>query len=272
MPQPTYLYLKDDLGRTVRVKAPVRRVLSLAPAIAENLAAVGGLSFLVGVTTVDNFPPEVSKIPRIGDFGAPAYERILALKPDLAIVEIGKVDRATVENAERRMRCPIFVQISKRYEDVPRHLRQLGDVIGAERRADAVAREMQETLQAIKRRTAGQAKPTVFVEVSREPLYTAGPGSFIDDLIRLAGGMNIVKGDNPYPVFSREALLAANPEHYIIAVGGDMSKADTTLPSPLNRIAAVKEGHIHAIPADYLFRPTPRLAKGLEALAKALHS
>jgi iron complex transport system substrate-binding protein len=263
--------LTDDLQRTITLPGAARRVLSLAPAIAENLAAVGGLPYLIGVTTVDNYPATVSKLPRIGDFGQPAYERILALKPDLAIVDIAKMDRTTVENAEKRMHCPIFVQISRRYQDVPRHLRQMGSLIGNARNAETVARQMEQKALAIPRQKGKGKTPTVFVEVSREPLYTAGPGSFVDDLIRLAGGRNIVTGDNPYPVFSREALLAANPEYYIIASGGDMSEANKTLPPPLNRIAAAKTGNIHVIPADWLFRPTPRLANGLVALVRILN-
>jgi iron complex transport system substrate-binding protein len=95
----------------------------------------------------------------------------------------------------------------------------------------------------------------------------------VDDLIRIAGGVNVVKGTNPYPQFSKEALLVANPAHYVIATGGDMNGTPTTatLPSPLNRIAAAKNGKIHRIPSDLLFRPTPRLAEGLSVLAAALH-
>ena len=263
--------MKDDLNREMTLGRPARRILSLSPAIAENLAAIGALPYLVGVTTADNFPPEVMKLPRIGDFGQPSYERILALKPDLAIVEIGKIDAATIANAEKRMRCPIFVQVSRTYDDVPRHLEQLGQLTGQTAKARQVAQQMRSIKQKVMRQVAGKPPVTVFVEVSREPLYTAGPGSFIDDLIRTAGGTNIVKGDNPYPVFSRETLLAADPQHYIVASGSDMKPSDLALSPPLDRIAAAKSGNIHVIRADFLFRPTPRLAGGLKALALALH-
>lgn len=263
--------LVDDLGRSFDLSKPISRIISLAPAISENLFAIGAGGLIVGVTTADNYPADVKKLPRVGDFGQPAYERIRTLRPDIAIVDIGKVDKATVENAERRLKVPIFVQMSQRYSDVPRHLEQLGTLTGRREKANALAKQMRQTEAAITKRVAGKPRPTVFVEISANPLYTAGPGSFVDDLIRITGGTNIVKGNNPYPQFSKEALLVANPEHYIIAVGGDMGgTVKPTLAPPLDRLAASKKGNIHRIPADFLFRPTPRLMQGLLALEKVL--
>ncbi|GAB4459398.1 MAG: cobalamin-binding protein [Armatimonadaceae bacterium] len=264
--------LSDDLGRVHSFPAPARRIISLSPAIAENLFAIGAGSRVVGVTSVDDYPAPVQKLPRIGDFGAPLYERIRALRPDLAVVEIAKIDRATIENAEKRMQVPIFVQMSRRYDDVPRHLTQLGEITGTGKTAQAAGAKMRQTATQVNRQVQGKPKTTVFIEVSSSPLYAVGPGSFLDDLIRLSGGINVVEGDNPFPQFSRERLLTANPAHYVIAVGGDMkSSPKPTLPAPLDRIQAAKTGNIHRIPADHLFRPTPRLARGLVELARALH-
>jgi iron complex transport system substrate-binding protein len=121
-------------------------------------------------------------------------------------------------------------------------------------------------------RLAGKGpRPRVFVEIGRSPLYSAGPGSFIDDLIRRAGGENVVKGTNPFPQYAKESLLVANPDHYVIATGGDRSDAKPTLPPPLNRLSAARKGNLHQIPGSLLFRPTPRLADGLLLLARALH-
>jgi ABC-type Fe3+-hydroxamate transport system substrate-binding protein len=262
--------LRDDLGRVITLPAPAKRIISLSPAIGENLFAIGAGGLLVGVTTADDYPPPVSRVTRIGDFGKPAYERIRALKPDLAIVEIASVDRATVENASARLKVPIFVQMSRRYADVPRHLEQLGKLTGHDAAAGKASRSMTARATQVQKRVAGQKPVTVFVEVSADPLYAAGPGSFVDDLIRRAGGVNIVKGTNPFPIFSKESLLVADPAHYIVATVGGQSGASTFKP-PLDRLSAVKNGRIHHIPADYLFRPTPRLAQGLELLANALH-
>ena len=267
------MILTDDLGRKIELKRPAQRVVSLAPAIAENLYAIKADGVLIGVSTADDYPAAVQKLPRVGDFGQPSAERIRALRPDMAIVEIASVDRNVVENAQQRLQVPIFVQISRRYDDVARHLTQLGQITGSERGVGPMIQKLEQAKATAARLAGKGSRPTVFVEVSRSPLWTAGPGSFIDDVIRLAGGVNAVKSGRPFLAYSKEALLAANPGHYIIAVGGDMSaadKADKTLPAPLDRLAAVKQGHIHAISSDLLFRPTPRLADGLLALAHAL--
>lgn len=263
--------ITDDLGRSLEINVPVRRIVSLAPAITENLFAIGAGDRLVGVTTVCNYPAEVTKLPRIGDFGSPAYERIRALKPDIAIVDIAKVDMSTIDNATRRMGITIFVQSSRRYADVPRHLEQLGVLTGHQTAAASQAKALRTTEAEVTRKVAGAPRASVFVEVGTSPLYGAGPGSFVDDLLRIAGGVNVLKGPNPYPQVNKETLLATNPEHYVIASGGDMSGTPGSLPAPLNRIAAAKKGNIHRIPSDFLFRPTPRLAKGLLALLHALH-
>lgn len=129
------------------------------------------------------------------------------------------------------------------------------------------------------RRVRGRKPVTVFVEINASPLYAAGPGTYVDDLIRRAGGTNVVRGTTPYPAYSKELLLRADPEHYVISQGGDMgappgggdAAAAAGLPPPLDRLRAARNGNVHRIPADLLVRPTPRLADGLVALARALH-
>lgn len=271
------LTLRDDLGRVVTLPdGPVRRIVSLAPEVTENLFALGAGSLLVGVTTADTYPAAATRLARVGDFGQPSFERIRALRPDLVIAASATIPASEPGRLEQRLNgIPVFAQKSSRFADVPRHLLQLGRVTGRTAEAKHLVAMMQAKAQQAARRASGKPRVTVFVEISPSPLYAAGPGSFVDDLIQRAGGVNIVKGTNPYPVFSKEALLAADPEHYILAIGGDRNAAPTTpaaLPLALaSRLRAVKEGHVHRISSDLLFRATPRLADGLLLLAKALH-
>jgi iron complex transport system substrate-binding protein len=272
------LTLRDDLGRVVTLpNGPARRIVSLAPEVTENLFALGAGALLVGVTTADTYPFAVLKLSKVGDFGQPSFEKIRALRPDLVIAASGTITASEPLRLEKRLSgIPVFAQKSSRFDDVLRHLQQLGTITGRPGDAKRLVTEMQAKAKEAAKRASGKRRVTVFVEISPSPLYAAGPGSFVDDLIQRAGGVNIVKGNNPFPVFSKEALLAANPEHYILAVGGDMNTSPTTpaaLPAALaSRLRAVKEGHLHRIPADLLFRATPRLADGLILLAKALHS
>lgn len=272
------LTLKDDLGRVVALPGgPARRIVTLAPDVTENLFAIGAGALVVGVTTADTYPPQVKNITRVGGFGQPDYERIRALHPDVVIAASATIPSGEPEMLQKRFGgIPVFAQKASRYADVPRHLLQLGQItghsVGAKRRSAA----MEAMAADVARRTAGKRPVSVFVEVNASPLYAAGPGSFIDDLIRRAGGVNVVRGSNPFPMYSKEALLAADPEHYVIAAGGDMSSAASALPASLppalaQGLRAVRTGNVHRIAADLLERATPRLAEGLVALAKALH-
>ena len=268
--------LKDDLGRSVTLPGggPARRIVSLSPAATENLFAVGAGALVVGVSAADDYPAEVRRLPRVGDYGKPAYERILALRPDLILAESATIDPGDVATLERRLKRPVFAQKSARYGDVAAHLLQMGRLTGREAGAKGVAAAMAAKQAQAERIVRGRPPVTVFVEVSPSPLYGAGRGSFVDDLIRRAGGVNVLKGSNPFPIVSKEALLAANPAHYVIATASDMGRggsAPATLPPPLDRLRASRDGSVHRIPADHLFRPTPRLARGLVALAEALH-
>ena len=264
--------LRDDLGRVVQVPVPARRIISLAPSVSENLFAIGAGGRVIGVSNVDDYPPAVTRLPRTGDFSRPSVERIRALRPDLVLVESATANRAAIENLQARLKAPVFALQTRRFADVPRALLLLGRITGSVTGARQAADVMQRKATRVARRLASRRPARVFVEINAVPLYAAGPGTFIDDLIRRAGGVNIVRGTNPFPVFSKEALLAADPEHYVIASGGDMAaRGAPAFPPPLNRLAAVRRGHVHRIPADLLLRPTPRLADGLVALARALH-
>lgn len=262
--------LKDDLGRTVNVRLPARRIVSLAPSVSENLIAIGAGGRIVGVISADD-TPALQKLPRVGDFYRPSVERIRALRPDVVLVDSATVDRASMDGLQARLRAPVFAQKSRTFDDVPRHLTQLGQITGARAGAAKAAAAMRAKAAEIARRVAGKKRVTVFVQIGANPLYAAGPGTFIDDLIRRAGGVNVVRGTTPFPQYSKEALLAADPAHYVIAQGGPMGGAAPKLAPPLDRLSAARRGSVHRIHADLLLRPTPRLADGLALLARALH-
>ena len=262
--------LRDDLGRAVTISRPARRVVSLTPATTENLFAIGAGPVVVGVTNMDNFPDAVKSLPRVADLGYPSYERLLALKPDLIVLDSATIVRAEVDKLASKVRCPVFAQRSQKMADVPRHLEELGQLTGYEHTARIEATKFRRTVAQVRKRVAYKPRPTVFVEVSDTPLYAAGASSFVGDVVAQAGGRNIVTEGGAFPIVSKELLLTKNPAHYIVAVGKPSGKKRTLSP-PLDRLAASKTGQIHEIVADTLFRPTPRLLGGLTALAAALH-
>jgi len=267
---PVYI---DDLNRRITLSGPARRIIALSPAVTENLFAIGAGNTVVACTSADTYPSQVARIPRVGDFGTPRYEMIRALKPDLLIAESGTLSAGEIERIADRAKVPVFAQLSRTYDDVARHLGQLGSITGHVSEAGHSINELLHVANVVKRQVAGQKPVTAFIEVSHSPLYAAGPGSFLDDLLKRAGGINVVRTREPYPQYSREALLAANPQVYIVTIPGATERIKKTdrLPPPFDQLTAAKTGRIFALPSDLLFRPTPRLAKGLVLLVQALH-
>ena len=261
----------DDLGRKVTLSLPIKRIISLSPAATENLFAVGAGKLLVGITSADTYPVEVKKLPKVGDFGTPSYERIRELRPDVIIAESGTIRRNDMDNLQNRLKIPVFAQKSSSFEDVVKHIEQFGKLTGQERNASRVIKEMRDKAAIVAKRVRGTKAVTVFVEVSRDPLYGAGTGSFVDDLLKRANGVNILKGNNPYPQVGKETLLLTDPDFYLVAVGDAEPLTPPELPPPFDHLRASKAHRVRALRASLLFRPTPRLADGLLALAKTLH-
>ncbi len=267
------IILRDDLNRVLTLAGPARRIVSLSPAATENLFAIGAGRFVVGVTSADTYPAAVAKLPRVGDFGTPRYETIRALKPDLIVAESGTLRAENLRAISERTKAPVFGQVSVRYADVEKHLRQLATLCGLPEGATESIAALRAGETAARRLARNKKPVPTFLEVSRSPLYAAGPGSFLDDLLRIAGGVNVVRTREPYPMVSRESLLVANPDVYIVTVPGaaEQVRVAAPLPAPLDILRAAKQNRVYALPIDLLFRPTPRLAKGLLLLAKALH-
>ena len=199
------LTLRDDLGRTVTLaRPPARRIVSLMPSITENLFAIGAGPLIVGVTTACDFPPEAARLPKIGDARQYSAERIRALRPDMAIIESGTIDRASADNLQTRLKTALFAFSTDNFDDVPRLLQTLGRITGRSANTQRVIAAMRAKANQAGRLAGKGPRPRVFVEIGRSPLYSAGPGSFIDDLIRRAGGENVVTGTNPFPQYAKE--------------------------------------------------------------------
>lgn len=243
----------DDLGRPLTLALPARRIVSLSPATTENLFAVGAGGSVVGGTSACDFPEAAKKLPRIGDFTRPSYERIVSLKPDLLVFDSATVRKTEVDALAARLRVPVFVQCTRKLDDIPRHLEELAALTGQTFSTNPLR-------EALQPRTVPGPRPRVFIEISRSPLYAVGPGSFIDDLIQRVGGQNAVTIGGAFPQLTREQLAALKPDVYIVAVTPGAKETP-----PL--VAAPKVGRI---PADLLFRPTPRLAQAFGALHQIL--
>jgi iron complex transport system substrate-binding protein len=261
----------DDLGRRVKVPEKIERVVSLAPNLTENVFAVGAGERLVGVTTYCNFPAEAQKISKVGDTINPNLETILALKPQLVLVSTAsQIESFTRQMEERGI--AVFVLNPKDFEGVLQNLRLLGDLLGTQSNAEKLVSDLQARVSLVENKISGEKPVRVFVQISREPLYTIGRASFLTDLIKRAGGESITSEvPEAYPKISKEMVLASQPEAVILSADDAMGEGNSTAADVLRDSPAVKDNRVYKINGDLLTRPSPRLVDGLEEIARALH-
>ncbi len=262
--------LVDGAGREVTIDAEPQRILSLGPSATETLFALGRGDRLVGRTDWCNFPEAALEVPSVGSLFPPDYERILATEPDLVVMIEGSVD--VRERLEQEYGLTVFVYAPATFEQLFAQMVTLGEALNAREAAEAMVAEIRGEVEAIEAKTASVTeRPVVFYEVWPDPLLTAGPGSFIDDMIRIAGGINAAgDADSAWPPFSVEELLAADPD---VIVTGSPEMAQDVLSRPgWESIKAVREGRVYGVPnEDIVVRPGPRLVEGLRWFAETLH-
>ncbi|HEY3999771.1 MAG TPA: ABC transporter substrate-binding protein [Candidatus Xenobia bacterium] len=255
--------LRDGLGRPlVLLHRPVR-IVSLTPSVTEMLYALKLQDRIVGVTSNDDYPPEVKLKPKVGDWH-PDYERLIELHPDLVVME-GRLAPSTLETLDR-LHLPTLALDSSTVEGFHTSVRLVGQATGASVQAQALLRSLDARMAAVdakEKALPASARPRVFIEIGEAPLQTAGKGTFIDELVRRAGGDNCYGNVSGYPQVDPEQLLARRPAVAILTT--------STVAAFKSRpgCGAVKAYSI--LPPDSIVRPGPRMADGLELLYDLLH-
>ncbi|MGA2621952.1 MAG: cobalamin-binding protein [Thermoguttaceae bacterium] len=252
------------------------RIVSLAPSVTEVLFALGAGESLVGATDRCDYPPAAVGIERVGEFGAPNVEKLLALSPDLVIA--AGLEREEVADVLRRSGIRVLDVRIRNFEELFDAIRQIGEAAGRLRQAQGVVAGMQAELEAVKAQNNAaprRQRPKVLVEIGDHPLMTAGGASFLDDLIARAGGVNVAHEiPQAYASINPEKVIEWNPDIIIVARMGRPGDAAVQLSRRIGwaDISAVKNGRvIDDIQPDLLFRPGPRLIDGVKALAVRLH-
>jgi iron complex transport system substrate-binding protein len=262
--------ITDDFGKVITLEKPAEKIVSLAPSQTEILFAIGAGEKVVGVTTADDYPEEVKEIEKVGGFDGWNLEMIIALEPDLVI----NYGQGSEEDNKRFEEAGIVVAsfLPETIDDVMDTIEKIGVLTGNSDKAKEVVADMKSERDEIISKVKDLETKRVFYEVYNDPLMTAGPGSFIDELINLAGGENIAKdADSPYPQYDVEKLIEKNPEVYLIP-----DDSTTTLETLKERpgfenIDAIKNSQVYFLDADIVSRAGPRIIEGLEEIAKAIH-
>jgi len=268
--------VRDAVGRSVAVPEAPRRIVSLAPNITEILYAVGAGDLVVGVTDYCEWPPEAARKPHVGGFVNPSIEAVAALDPDLVLAT---ADGNRPEDVERiaGLGIPVYTVDTRSVAEILRTIDTVGELVGRGKPARALVGELAARREAVRARVAGLPPVPVFVAIDRRPLISAADGTFVGEMIALAGGRNVA-GDSPvkYPVVSMERLLAADPA--VIVDATDADRPDDAAAAARWRelpgaaaLTAVRTGRVHAVGDGSFFIPGPRIMDRLEHLARLLH-
>lgn len=258
---------------------PPRRIVTLAPNAAEMIAAIGLADRIVGVSDFCVYPELLTALPRVGGIMNPDREKIALLDPDLVVLR-GRMP--SVEALCEKRGIAIYFDKTDSLGDILKTLASLGERLGAATAANALASRLRDDLAAAEARVAGLDRPRVLMIVNRDVdgirnVVTFGRGAFVNDVIRLAGGVNVF-GDLEisYPQVSTEEILAAKPDVIIEAVESikmtDARRATmleqwAALPS----IPAVKNHRVHILTEDYLLIPSPRVVDSVRLLTGVIH-
>lgn len=255
-----------------------RRVITMAPNLTEIVFALGAGDRLVGVSEYSDYPPEAKRLPRLGGFINPDIEQVLARGPDLVIL---REHSRALEEKLRAFRIAVLRVKDDAIADILRAIRDIGRALGLEERAGALASSLEAEVDSYRRRGDPEHRPRVLLVAGRAPgtlqdLYAPGPGTFLDEMIRLAGGANLF-GDAKiaYPKVSKEEIIARDPEVILEPVSA--SSYSGARPDPadwrvLATVSAVRQGRIHTLEGDYLLIPGPRLGQALRDLERAIRA
>jgi iron complex transport system substrate-binding protein len=266
---------RDMLGREVALAAPPGRIVSLVPSVTEVIYALGGEARLAGVTDFCDFPPAARRKPRVGGMVNPSLETLVALRPDL-VIATDEGNREETFAELRRLRIPVYLVHANRVAEMLDLIARLGELTGRRAAVDPVVRGLERRIEAVRRAVAPFPRPRVLYALWPEPLIVPGRASMLTELIALAGGESITAAaGDAYPRFSLEAAVARAPEVIILA---DHSTGASTAgrPSPerwrqLTSVPAIRAGRLHSVDLSVLHRYGPRLADGLETLARIIH-
>jgi iron complex transport system substrate-binding protein len=277
-----------------------KRIVSLSPSSTEILFAIGAGDSVVGITEYCNHPPdlkariEAGELTRIGGYWESSIGAIMALKPDLVLISTA---RCTVKTKKRKVNCkPEYettAQVAAQLRslglnvlpldphsmnDVLNNILLVGRVIGNAAEATSLVEKLRHRIETVAEKSkAASHRPKVYFEVWNNPYISVSSGTWIGDLINLAGGANIFgNAVSEWPIIDPEDIIQRNPDILVFPVISDVPRfwgsfEDVKKRSGWKNINAVRNGNLYEVPRDFISRPGPRLVEALEMLEKIIH-
>lgn len=270
LPLQAAITVRDDAGRTITLKQPAQRIVSLAPHVTEQLYAIGAGERIVGAVDYSDYPEAAKALPRVGGYSRLDLERILALQPDLIVGWQSGNDARQLERLQQ-LGLTVYLSEPRHLADIPSNMQRLGKLSGVAQQAAVAAAQFRQGIAALRQQHEGGVRLRVFYQIWNRPLMTINGKHLISDVISLCGGNNVFADiDSLTPKVSKEAVLAANPQ--VIIVSGMGSERPEWLDDWRRwpQLSAVKTKQLYVIPPDIIQRATPRLLQGANRLCQLL--
>jgi iron complex transport system substrate-binding protein len=256
-----------------------RRIVSLVPNVTEILFAIGAGPQVVAVSTYDVEPPEVRSLPTVGALLDPDTEKIISLRPELVITYGSQID---LQSQLKSVNIPFFDYRHAGLDHIMVTMRALGARTGHAEQAEKVASALQASIDAVKKRVAGKPRPKTLLVFGREPgslrnIYASAGRGFLHDMLVAAGGDDVLQDiDKESAQISTEQILARAPD-VILELNSATRLNDADLKRvtdpwmTLSSVPAVRNKRVIVLLGPGLTVPGPRVADGIEKMAKALH-
>jgi iron complex transport system substrate-binding protein len=249
---------------------PPARVVTLAPSVTEVLFALGAGTRLVGACAQCDWPEAAGRVPRVGGYLTPSVEAVLALRPDLVLAVPSPGNREVVRTVERAGVRVEVVQ-DRTLADLWASIRTIARALGVPEAGEALVGDVQARLDAVHARVAGRPPRRTLVVVGHSPLVVVGGGTLQDELVTLAGGVNVAAdAGQVWPTITLEVVVARAPEVILDAAMGTEAGA-RALFAGLTTVPAVRDDRIVVLPDDAIFRAGPRVVEAAAELARTLH-
>jgi len=290
----------DDCGRVTNLSVCPERIVSLSPSNTEILFAVGAGDKVVGVTDYCNYPTELEarieadEIVKVGGYWNPLVETIVDLNPDLVLVSTAQCTLKTNNcktNCSRR--CELTVKVANRLRslglnvlilaphsmnDVLDDILLVGMATGNSVEAINIVENLRQRIDAVVTNSnLASNKPKVYFEVWNNPYISVNSGTWIGNLINLAGGTNIFgEAFSEWPIIRPEVIIQRNPDIMVFPVIPGVPRFWGSFEAVKKRrgwenITAVRDGRLYEVPRDFISRPGPRLVEALELLEKMIN-
>ena len=268
--------ITDDAGNEVTIEEQPDSIVSLLPSVTETLFALGLDDEIVGVSDYDNYPAETADKEKVGSMDL-NMEAILALEPDVAFLQDYHVTNASdgIKQLQEAGIEVVIVEIGSTFDSVYKSIEMIGKATGKSTEADQIVTDMKGTVKGLQEKAEGITETkSVWVEISPQPdIYTAGNGTYINEMLEMIGVVNVAGDLEGWPKVSEEEAVNMNPDVILTTYGYYVEDASEQILARdgWQEVTAVKNEEVYDIHSDMVTRSGPRLVEGMEEIAKAVY-